>query len=168
MPVKGKIYRGNLIDDPLSDEGMSSMIKSIESKDFDLIVSSPMIRCLDFAKFLSKDMKIKLQIIDELKEIGFGDWQGKNANQIGLKKIKEFKSNPLKFPVKNAESLDSFFNRVVSTYEKIISEFKSYKNILIVTHAGVIRAILVHENNERLENMYKIEIKNSELLKIQR
>jgi len=168
MPVNGKKYRGNLVDDPLSKEGMSSMVRSVKGKNFDLVISSPMTRCLDFAKFLSIKMKIKLLIRDELKEVGFGDWQGKNSNQIGLEKIKRFKSNPVKFPVKNAEPLDSFFNRVISSYEKIVFEYKNYKNILIVTHAGVIRAILTHENNGCLEDMYKIEIKNSEMIKILR
>jgi len=50
--------------------------------DWDIIISSPLIRCYDFAKELSTKLKIPLDIEADLKEVGFGDWEGRTQTEI--------------------------------------------------------------------------------------
>ena len=79
QPEGGQLYRGHGVDDPLSDLGWQQMrTNSQYFQDWDVIISSPMTRCLSFAKELSKQRAIDYHIIDDLKEVGFGDWEGKS------------------------------------------------------------------------------------------
>ena len=90
-PIGGKMYRGHSIDHPLSEQGWQQMRDSIGDYDqWDQIISSPMIRCSDFAQEVSHNHNIPLQIIDNLKEVGFGAWEGKNALDIDPKEFSDF------------------------------------------------------------------------------
>ncbi|MCK5395440.1 MAG: histidine phosphatase family protein, partial [Gammaproteobacteria bacterium] len=77
-PVGGRRYRGYSVDDPLTDKGWEQMRAAIpETPRWQHIVSSPLKRCLDFSQELASDLHIPFSIDDNVKEIGFGDWEGK-------------------------------------------------------------------------------------------
>jgi broad specificity phosphatase PhoE len=50
-PEGGRLYRGNLLDDPLSEKGWQQMQASVNGKHWDFIATSPMARCQAFASF---------------------------------------------------------------------------------------------------------------------
>ena len=81
-PEGGQMFRGSK-DDPLSDTGWQQMIAAIaEGDQWDAIVSSPMQRCQRFAQQLAEEHRIPLHIDKDLREIGFGEWEGLTAGQI--------------------------------------------------------------------------------------
>jgi len=159
-PINGRKYRGNSIDDDLSDLGWSQMKASVNDKKFDIIYTSPMKRCRKFAKYLSKKIKVSFVVIEDFKEIGFGDWENKTSFEIGEDNVKTFKDDPLNYPIKNAENLYDFQSRVLSNYFKILSNSNTSSNILLVTHAGVIRVIKSHILKLPIENMFTIDVKS--------
>ena len=58
-PEGGKKYRGYSVDDPLSEKGWSQMWDAIEGcKDWDCIVTSPMLRCREFSEKLSQKLDL--------------------------------------------------------------------------------------------------------------
>ena len=53
-PVGGRKYRGQ-IDDPLSDKGWAQMREAVgDHRPWDVIISSSLSRCLDFARELGQ------------------------------------------------------------------------------------------------------------------
>lgn len=166
-PIGGKMYRGHSIDHPLSEEGWRQMRDSIGDYDqWDQIISSPMIRCSDFAREVSHKRNIPLQIIDNLKEVGFGAWEGKNAVDIDAKEFAGFYQDPLNNRPQGSEPLEDFINRVVQSWKIILKEYHA-KHLLIVAHAGVIRAIVAHILYSELMGMYKISIANGKISRIE-
>jgi probable phosphoglycerate mutase len=168
-PVGGRAIRGNSVDDPLSELGWQQM--RLATKDYtkwNLIVSSPLVRCCDFSQEISEKLKIPLIIDDNLKEVGFGSWEGRTQEEIkknNLNEYREFYLDPVNNRPKEAESLSGFYNRVVKSYNKIIEQYCG-QQILIVTHAGVIRALITYILIAKLSSMYRIKVHNAGISRI--
>ena len=159
-PLGGRMYRGNLFDDPLTEEGWDQMKSSVVDLSFDTIATSPMKRCSEFADYISKKSKIPYSIIEDFKEIGFGDWQGKTSHQIGEEVVERFKNDPINNPVNNAENLYDFQKRVIKNYLEILDNLNSQNKLLIIAHAGVIRVIKSYILKLPIEKMFTMNIKS--------
>jgi alpha-ribazole phosphatase len=82
-PEGGRAYRGNSIDDPLSERGWQQMRDAAgEFAQWDLIVTSPMRRCCAFAEEFAQKIRVAVQIEPEFREVGFGAWEGKTPDEI--------------------------------------------------------------------------------------
>ena len=159
-PEGGRMYRGNLFDDPLTEEGWDQMKSSVTNLSFDTIATSPMKRCSEFADYISKKSKIPYSIIEDFKEIGFGDWQGKTSHQIGEDVVERFKNDPINNPVNNAENLFDFQSRVIKKYLEILDNLDPKNKLLIIAHAGVIRVIKTYILKLPIEEMFTMNIKS--------
>jgi len=159
-PIGGRMYRGNLFDDPLTEEGWNQMKSSVTNLSFDTIATSPMKRCSEFADYISKKLKIPYSIIEDFKEIGFGDWEGKTSQQIGEDIVEIFKNDPIKYPINNAENLYDFQSRVIKNYLEILDKVNPKNKILIIAHAGVIRVIKSYILKLPIEKMFTMTIKS--------
>jgi len=107
-----------------------------------LIYSSSMIRCKQTADlyFPSKEKSI----IDEAKECDFGSWEGMTFEEIADQypnDVDEWKSGK-DFTFPNGERIKDFSDRVEKMSQELIQ--KQEKNIILVTHAGVIRFMLCY------------------------
>ena len=151
----GRLYRGNQ-DDALTDKGWQQMLDSTQNKTWSLIATSPLIRCQTFAKHLSTQQESQLEIINQFEELGFGDWQGLSATDIGQDLVDSFKKDPVNNQPPNAENLYEFQQRVLNAFNDITS--RDIDSLLIVAHAGVIRVIKSHLLNLPIEKMFTIEI----------
>jgi broad specificity phosphatase PhoE len=156
-PVGGRRYRGHGVDDPLSETGWQQMWASIpETPSWDLIISSPLLRCVEFARALAERSQIPCSIVDDMKEIGFGEWEGKTPDEIialDPNALDRFINDPIHNRPEGAESLEDFSTRVWSAYQVIVKEHQG-KHILIVAHAGVARAITANVLGMRLDDAY--------------
>lgn len=156
-PVGGRRYRGYGIDDPLTENGWAQMRAAVaESHPWQHIVSSPLLRCLEFSKELAADLQITYSIEDRVKEIGFGDWEGKMPEEIlaeDSEALNHFYTDPVNNRPNGAEPLDAFSERVWHAYLDIVDSHKD-KHVLIVAHAGVARAITANILKMSLDDVY--------------
>lgn len=150
-------FRGSGIDDPLTELGLQQMHAAIAQKtQWDLIISSPLVRCLDFAKILASKLKLELIVDDSFKEIGFGVWEGKTKEHIqhnDALAYKRFQEDPVKNRPEGSEPLEKFTNRVWHRLEKLNAEHQG-KRVLLITHAGVIRVITAKTMGLALNDVY--------------
>ncbi len=156
-PVGGQRYRGYSIDDPLTDKGWQQMRAAVPaSPSWQHIVSSPLKRCLDFSQELAQDLNIDYSVVDDVKEIGFGDWEGKTPDEIiaqDSEALDHFYKDPVNHRPDGAEPLDLFSQRVWDTYLDVAETYKD-KHVLIVAHAGVARAITANILKMSLDDVY--------------
>lgn len=142
-PEGGRRYRGSGVDDPLSQVGWQQMWNAVEDKTWDHIISSPLLRCVEFSAALADSLGIKYSVNDNLKEIGFGSWEGRTPEDIEKNEgdaLERFLQDPVHNRPPEAEPLDDFAKRVDDVYSAIAEQYKG-QHVLIVAHAGVIRAI---------------------------
>ena len=167
-PVGGKKYRGQ-IDDPLSEKGWKQMREAVsDNNPWDIIVSSPLIRCAAFAEELAQRHQIAIEYDERVKEIGWGDWEGKTPAEINAADplaVARALAEPNKHRPANAESVRDFRQRISEAWQDITTTH-SDKHILIVAHAGVIRAVLTNILNTPIENMFRIHVPNASITRI--
>lgn len=156
-PEGGRRYRGYSIDDPLTEKGWQQMWAAMpKNPTWELIISSPLARCLDFSNALAEKLGIPNIINEQMKEIGFGVWEGLTPEEIiatDSEALNRFYQDPINNRPEGAEPLETFSERVWSAYEKIASEH-SGKHLLIVGHAGVARAITANVLDMSLDDVY--------------
>ena len=156
-PVGGRRYRGHGVDDPLSEKGWQQMWDAVaDHSDWQHIATSPLSRCLDFAQQLSKKLKIGYSVDDRFKEIGFGAWEGLSPDEILTKDanaLEHFYKDPIRNRPEGAEPLEAFSSRVWQAYNDISRKHVNEK-VLIVGHAGVIRAITANILGMDLNHVY--------------
>lgn len=156
-PVGGRRYRGYSVDDPLTEKGWSQMRAAVpEEPRWQHIYSSPLKRCSAFAQQLAEDLHIPCTIDEDLKEIGFGAWEGKTPEDIlaeDSEALNHFYKDPVHNRPQGAEPLSQFSHRVWQVYQKVLRQHQD-QHILIVAHAGVARAITANILMMSLDDVY--------------
>jgi alpha-ribazole phosphatase/probable phosphoglycerate mutase len=158
--VKGAACFRGITDDPLSELGWQQMMQQCQGGQWQVIVSSPLRRCLDFASHLALTTHVELVTEMGWVEMNFGDWEGLTAAQIGQQDpdaLHRFYSDPVSFTPPRAESYPRFINRIETAWEQLI-EMYSGKNLLVVTHAGVIRTIYTQLLHLSARHSFQIEV----------
>ena len=128
---------------------------------------SPLKRAIQTAKALSKFVTYSNVIIEKkLIEQNFGDWSGKKISEVWevLKKSKtkhnfSFISPDVSPP--NGESFKEQSRRVGIWLENL--NLLENKNIVIISHAGTIRSILLHALKIKHDHAIGIEILHQSL-----
>jgi probable phosphoglycerate mutase len=132
-----------------------------------LIYSSTLNRALKTAEIIRDCRDIEIIPCEELKEIRLGPWEGFTLNEIKERYPKEYELFFTKPEFFKCEGCETFFDvkeRVVKCIERIISEKKECMNILIVSHAVVIRTALVYFENRGIDSIWKGEIQHAGLV----
>lgn len=158
--VGGSKYRGHL-DEPLSELGWQQLRKSTEiNQDWQKIVSSPLIRCADFANELSVKSSLPLELEDNFKEVFFGLWEGKTADELlKLDKVmvQQYWNDPINTTPPQGENLLDFESRVITGWNNILTKYQG-QHVLVISHAGVMRIILCHILAMPLTELFKLDI----------
>ena len=156
----GDIFRGST-DDKLTDDGWEQMQTTLQGDvTWDVIVSSPLLRCVEFASSLADQEDINCEVIDTLEEINFGEWEGKSLDELlkdNDETLKRWWDSPTKQTPPEGEDFHDFRARVLKTLKQISEEYKG-KRILLVTHAGVIRVILMYILGMQEENLFRLNV----------
>ncbi len=111
---------------------------------WELIISSPLLRCAHFAYELSQRLSIPMEQDKRLMEIDFGDWEGRTPEALfeeSPNSLNAFWQNPVDNPPPGGEPMILFQSRVESAWQDIQIHHKG-KHLLIVAHGGVNRLII--------------------------
>jgi broad specificity phosphatase PhoE len=130
----------------LTENGKANALKlgeSLKNISFAKIYSSPLGRALDTAKHIRGERDTEIILKDSLKEMGFGCWEGVDHEEVRSKYPEQrhnFWHKPHQYCPVDGESYQELISRVDGFLKEIFSDV-SEDNILIVTHAAVIKAI---------------------------
>jgi broad specificity phosphatase PhoE len=162
-PVGGSRYRGQ-IDDVLSERGWQQMWQAVAGRPlWQQIVSSPLQRCHAFAAALAERHHLPLAQEPRFVEVGFGTWEGRTRAELERLEpgqVARFLADPDLHRPSGAEPLDAFLGRVRSGFAEMVERYAG-QSILVVAHAGVIRAVLCHVLQIPPAAMYRIHVANA-------
>ncbi|QIK38524.1 alpha-ribazole phosphatase family protein [Caldichromatium japonicum] len=168
-PLGGGRYRGCGIDDPLSPLGWAQMRRAVgEHCQWDQVISSPLRRCRSFAIELAARFSLPLAIEPDLREIGMGAWEGRSYQEVRAQDAEHFAAlqrDPAAVRPPEGEPLANFQQRVVGVYERQLRVYPG-RRLLIICHAGVIRAILGHVLACPPEGWYRLQIGHATISQI--
>ncbi|MCP4116085.1 MAG: histidine phosphatase family protein [Desulfobacteraceae bacterium] len=136
-------------DLPLSAVGeleVASWCTALGTIPLDLILSSPMARARATAKILGQHLGLEVVTEEKLREQAFGRWQGKRLTDIrraapGTVEFQE--SLGWDFCPPGGEARHGVLDRSLAALKAAAVRFKD-RNILVVTHNGVIKSLLYH------------------------
>jgi alpha-ribazole phosphatase/probable phosphoglycerate mutase len=125
-----------------------------------VVVSSPLLRCAEFAEELAASAGIPLETDARFKEIGFGEWEGRTPEEL-MKTVPgcldRLWRDPAGFTPPGGEGLEAFSARVRASWSDTLARH-SGKKILLVAHGGVNRVILCHALQMPLQYMFRLEV----------
>jgi probable phosphoglycerate mutase len=142
-------------DSPLSQAGLiqSEILgEYLKNKNVSSIYSSPLPRAQQTAEIIKKHIgdKIKITTDERLREISYGDWDGKKKSELRClpewlerEKQKYYWQNPGICDGVIGESYAMLESKIVPTQMEFLNK-KISKNIILVTHNGVLRVIRKH------------------------
>lgn len=157
---------------PLTPNGIKQAEKvrdKLKKEKLNLVITSDLDRCLNTASIINSYHKVDMIKESGLKEINFGKWEGLSYNEIHKnfpKESKLWEEDYLNYPVPSGESLREMYTRVNQAFNKIKEKYSKEK-ILIVSHSGVIRAILSKEICGSVDGYWKFKINNCSLTRLE-
>lgn len=162
-PIGGRRYRGQ-VDDALSEKGWEQMWSAVADRaDWQRIVTSPLLRCCEFADSLGERHGVPVHREPRFMEVGFGEWEGKTRAElehITPGQVARFYRDPINNRPAGAEPLEAFCDRVQAGFTELLERFAG-QSVLVVAHAGVIRAIVAHTLDVPLASIYRIHVANA-------
>ncbi len=157
-------------DVALSAKGWQQMRAAVAGLSSDLIVSSPLKRCADFARALSAERDIRCRFEEELRELDFGEWEGRSAAELMQTdgdRLRRFWSDPSAHAPPGGERLADFRSRVIAVWNRIVDD-RDAGSVLIVTHGGPIRVLRAVQSEMPLSAALSLDVPHAALVSIER
>ncbi len=138
-------YQGQT-DVPLSTDGeqqAEKIARRFASEEIEAVYSSPLKRALDTAQTIARPHKLSVGVLQGMKEIGFGDWEGQAYTHVRdqySEELRQWIHDPLSYNIPNGEPLPKLRIRVEESLQEILSQHPT-GNIVLVAHSGTIRML---------------------------
>lgn len=136
-------------------EHYSSALESIQlriPKDIDLVVSSPLKRCVQTASHFSTN----IQTDARLMEMNFGEWEMKKWESLSEKELLFWTNNYVNHAPPKGETLQEVYQRASEFLELLRN--REYSKALIVTHSGIIRCFWTYLLQIPLTHTFRIPV----------
>ena len=137
-----KKYMQGLIDSCLNEKGIEQARRaraSIGDIKFDAVYASPLQRAIKTAEIIGNVERDQIIIDQRLIEVDFGKYNNRYFASLGLKMSLYWLFPEITRAPKTVETLESMIDRASSFLKDI--EKKDYREVLIVCHGGIIRAL---------------------------
>lgn len=138
-------------DVALSEEGREQMRRAcveLNRVPFDVVVASPLQRAWQSAWILGRGAPVRLEA--ELREVDFGRWEGRTREEIqesDPELFEAWQSGKEDFAYPGGESRAAFRERVRRGLARLLET--EARNVLVVTHKGVIRILAEELTGEK-------------------
>ncbi|MGP9796728.1 histidine phosphatase family protein [Halomonas sp. 86] len=149
-PVGGRMLRGST-DHPLSETGWQQVTDAIMRHTvdgrppYDAVLTSPLMRCREFALWLGEEFELPVQIEDDLAELHLGRWEGKTHAEVfseeGPAPMSAFWNSPETVSPPQGEVMDVFDSRLAEVWQNVLANPPG-KHVLVVAHLFVCNGLL--------------------------
>jgi len=138
-------------------------LKAVQTQldgDFDMLYSSPALRCTELARALSPTFSTDFR----LQELDFGAWEGKTWDTVDQQALQAWMDDYVNVCTPGGESMMQMYARVQDFWTELGKS--GYRKVGIVTHAGVIRLIRSMVDQIPLNRVFDIKIAYGEVVRV--
>jgi alpha-ribazole phosphatase len=140
----------------------TSEVESTQSKlvdsTFDVVYCSPLQRCVKLAEALDLGQDLGKVTQDErLKELHFGDWELRAWNDIPRDIFDDWAHDYANKAPPNGETFSQLQQRGIHFLDEMLAKHAN-EHIVIISHGGMIRALLAHVLNMELKGLFRFTI----------
>ncbi len=111
----------------------------------DAVYSSDLQRARVTAEILAEKFNLPVQTMPELREVNFGDWEGRTFSELEKTEptdVEKFFRKPDELKINNAETFFEAQERAMTGIKKIIATHQPDAQIIVVAHGAITRAII--------------------------
>ncbi|MBQ9272157.1 MAG: histidine phosphatase family protein [Mogibacterium sp.] len=143
-------FNGCRTDEPLSEEGRARLISIDGVPGGAMLFTSPMKRAVETASIMLPGKKP--EIIEELKEMDFGIFEGKNHKELdGDPEYQAWLDSGGRSGIPGGDSLDGFMKRTGAGFREAMKKAaaEGAETVYVVAHGGTIMSLmhfLTHED----------------------
>lgn len=144
---KEDVFCGSGLDPELTDEGAQmaqAFADAYRTTLWQAVYASPLRRTVSTARPLCEACGLELQLRDDLKEIGYGTWEGKTKEEVEREHHDDYikwMADPAWHAPTGGELAVVIARRAQQTIEEITRRFDA-GNVLVVSHKATIRIML--------------------------
>lgn len=166
---KIKRYQGHM-DIELNDWGRQQAeeaARELANLDINYFASSDLKRAKTTAEIIASFHQNNVLELKELREMNFGDWEGKSFKEIQNENPLDFQKwikDPVKYSPPSGENLKEFQKRILQGFNQVL-EKEAERNV-IITHGGVIMVYLATILEMPLINYRKFKVANTGITKV--
>lgn len=120
----------------------------------DAVFTSPLQRCVKLANALGF---VEARHDDRLKELHFGDWEMQAWDDVPRNYFDEWAQNYAHMAPPNGETFGQLQARGVIVIQELLNKYH-HGHVLLVTHGGMIRALVAHVLNMQLKGLFRINV----------
>jgi len=150
-------------DQALSDRGQeqAERLAAALSGPVAKIYVSPLLRARQFAAPLAERSGLSPEVIEELREMSFGLFEGLTYEEMDDEMRQAFEcwlSNPARYGVPGGETLHVLSRRVGVAVQKMTDNLEEGKSVVAVSHGGVIRTAVARLLGMKLASVANIQV----------
>lgn len=168
----GKVATPNLFcapnKEPLGITGWKQLTLATRDGHWDAIITSPSRRCHDFARQLANRLDCPFEVDARFGEMNFGDWIGKTHTEIWEQEaelMQQLWLQPRRFVAPNGEAMEDFINRIHYAWAELHEQYAG-QNVLVLTHAGVIRVVLARVLDVLYQKTLRFEVGYAQISRV--
>ncbi len=155
----------------LFDDELATLKNKLQDFTFDKVYSSPLLRCQCLAEALCLDAHLGLNqhtIIadDRLKELHFGDWELSAWDDIPREVFDTWANDYANLAPPNGETFTQLHERAKSFLAEV-SIHSPDQHILVITHGGLIRALIAEVMEIPLKRLFRVVIDHASLTQLE-
>jgi alpha-ribazole phosphatase len=141
------------------------VVQKLMQEQYQAVYSSPLSRCRKLAGFVAKGNPI---IYDaRLMELNFGKWEGCRWDDIyNSEESQRWFDDWVNTPCPGGESNSQLVARVEDFLQQVTPQH-SDETILVVTHGGVVRALISLLSNIELQKTFEIQVDFGSVVKLE-
>lgn len=133
------------------------------------VYASPLERARRTAEIATAGLGVPLTVVDDLRELSLGQWEGCTVEEIRTgpgDPYARWVRDPVQCPPPGGEPLPEVQARVVSAMATIATAHPNGEDVLVVSHGGVISALLAHWLGLPLSSIWRLTIANCSLSEV--
>jgi probable phosphoglycerate mutase len=136
-------------DVPLGDDGrmqVQHLAERLASDSLAAIYASPLRRALETASIIAKTHELQVQLLDGLREIDHGRWEGLRRDEAAARYPEEYAAwerDPFTFAPTGGEPGQHVLERALRAFQQIVNSHPGGR-VLVVSHKATIRLIIAH------------------------
>lgn len=163
-------YQGQS-DVPLTKIGKlqaEQVADKLKDKDIKAIYASDLSRTVHTAREIAKHHNLEVINDKDIRELSLGVWEGLTFNEVNerwSKEFREWQEKPFEIKPPEGETLTDLYNRT-GRFMMRAAKAHPKEKIIVVTHAGPIRAILAQILNLKRDFFWKFKISNTSVTEL--
>jgi broad specificity phosphatase PhoE len=154
---------------PLGMRQAEALGQAVSRRAIAHVYVSPFERARHTAEIALAGLGLPLTVVDDLRELSLGEWEGCTVEEIRTRPgdpYARWVRDPVQCPPPGGEPLADVQARVLRAVERITAAHPNGDDVLIVSHGGVISALLAHCFGLPLASIWRIAVANCSLSEI--